>query len=304
MSEAKLAGILPVLAAPFDDEGNVDYGDFERLIDFQMQAGAQGITIFGFATEFYKLSEAEKMRMLEVAVSKVQGKIPVIASVTEQCTDLAVRKATEMEERGADALMVLPPFLVPAGKEGFIQHVLAVAEAVNIPLMVQYSPVETGVAIEAKVLVEMMEANANLKYLKVECKPPTPMISALLRVKKSPFETLVGYAGLQMIDAMERGAVGAMPGSSLTDIYCRIYQLYQDGDLETAILLHNRLIPLLNYIFQSIEMIIKWEKVILKRRGIISSDYCRRPEFQPDQAAFELFDRYFHPLVTEFKTGS
>lgn len=301
MSDVNLAGILPVLAAPFDDQGNVHYGDLERLVDFQIQAGADGITLFGFATEFYKLSEEEKRRMLEVVARRVQGKVPVIASVTEQSTDLAVRKAREMEECGADALMVLPPFLVPSGKDGFIQHVLAVATAVHIPLMVQYSPVETGIALEAKVLAEMMKQQPNLRYLKVECKPPTPMISALLAERKSPFETLVGYAGLQMIDAMERGAVGVMPGSSLTDIYCRIYQEYKTGNLEKAIHLHNQLVPVLNYIFQSIEMIIKWEKVILQRRGVISSAYCRRPEFQPDKAAFAFFERYYQPLTAEFK---
>lgn len=301
MSDINLAGILPVLAAPFDDQGNVHYGDLERLVDFQMQAGADGITLFGFATEFYKLSEDEKRRMLEVVVRRVQGKVPVIASVTEQSTDIAVRKAREMEECGADALMVLPPFLVPSGKDGFIHHVMVVASAVDIPVMVQYSPVETGVAIEAKVLAEMMQKKDNLKYLKVECKPPTPMISALLAERKSSFETVVGYAGLQMIDALERGATGVMPGSSLTDIYCRIYQQHKMGNLKAAIQLHNQLVPVLNYIFQSIEMIVKWEKVILKRRGVISSAYCRRPEFQPDRAAFELFERYYKPLTAEFK---
>ncbi|NLY90948.1 MAG: dihydrodipicolinate synthase family protein [Firmicutes bacterium] len=301
MNALNLAGIVPVLAAPFNDEGNVNYADLERLVDFQIQAGADGIALFGFATEFYKLSEEEKRRMLEVVVRRAQGKIPVVASVTEQSTELAVRKAVEMEESGADALMVLPPFLIPSGKDGFIHHVLTLASAVHIPIMVQYSPVETGIAIEAKVLAEMMKSNENLKYLKVECKPPTPMISALLQVKQSPFEIFVGYAGLQMIDALQRGAVGVMPGSSLTDIYCRIYQQYQKGDLEKAIHFHNQLTSLLNYIFQSIEMIVKWEKIILKRRGVISSEYCRQPEFQPDGAALELFERYYQPLTAEFK---
>lgn len=299
MSNVKLNGVLPVLAAPFDDAGNVHYDDLKKLIDFQIHQGAQGIALFGFATEFYKLSEAEKLQMLQVSVRKVQGRIPIIASITEQCTELAVRKALEMEEHGADALMILPPFLIPAGKEAFINHVLAIANSVQLPIMVQYSPVETGVAIEAKVLANLMNRQNNLKYLKIECKPPGPMLSEILRVKASSIDILVGYAGLQMIDALQRGAIGVMPGSSLTDIYCRIYHFYQSGNLEEAIRVHNRLIPLLNYIFQSIEMIIKWEKIILKRRGIISSEYCRQPGYLPDQAALELFESYYMPLVEE-----
>lgn len=301
MSSVKLSGILPVLAAPFDDLGKVHYGDLEKLIDFQIRQGVGGITLFGFATEFYKLSEAEKLKMLQVSARTVQGKVPVIAAVNEQCTELAVEKALEMEEHGADALMVLPPFLIPAGKAAFIDHVMAIAAAVHIPVMVQYSPVETGVVIEGKVLADLMNRHPNLQYLKVECKPPGPMISEILRSKTGPVDVLVGYAGLQMIDALQRGAVGVMPGSSLTDIYCRIYQLYQKGDLKAAISLHNRLIPLLNFIFQSIEMIIKWEKIILKRRGIISSEYCRRPGYQPDPTGLELFESYYQSLMEESK---
>lgn len=299
MKAMKLQGIVPVLAAPFDDAGNVNYHDLRRVIEFQIRKGAHGIALFGFATEFYKLSDDERLRMLRTAVEGVQGRIPIVASITEQSTDLAVMKATEMERNGADALMVLPPFLIPMGKEAFVNHVQAIAEAVELPIMVQYSPQETGVAIESKVLAELMAARSNLEYLKIECKPPGPMISDLLKASRSPVEIFVGYAGLQMIDALRRGAVGVMPGSSLTDLYCRIYDAYRQNKLEEAISLHNRLLPLLNVIFQSIEMIIAWEKIILKRRGIISSDYCRKPTYQPDQSAFELFEIYYEQLEEE-----
>ena len=293
----KLHGVVPVLAAPFDDAGNVNYRDLRRLIDFQISQGAHGITLFGFATEFYKLSEDEKLQMLRTAVQEVQGRVPVIASITEQSTELAVLKALEMENNGADALMVLPPFLIPAGKKAFFNHVQAIAEAVRLPIMVQYSPQETGVAIDSAELAALMAIRANLQYLKIECKPPGPMISEVLKAKRSPVETFVGYAGLQMIDALQRGAVGVMPGSSLTDFYCRIYHYYSQGKVKEAVSLHNRLLPLLNVIFQSIEMIIAWEKIILKRRGIISSDYCRKPDYQPDPLAYELFELYYTQLA-------
>ena len=299
MTDFKLHGIIPVLAAPFDDTGEVNYHDLRRLINFQIEQGAHGIALFGFATEFYKLSEEEKRQMLRIAVEETQGRVPIIATINEQSTDLAVSKAVEMEKDGADALMVLPPFLIPAGKEAFFNHVQAVAEAVQLPIMVQYAPQETGIAIDGAELAGLMATRDNLQYLKIECKPPGPMISEVLKAKRSPVETLVGYAGLQMIDALQRGAVGVMPGSSLTDLYCRIYHYHRQGKLNEAISLHNRLIPLLNLIFQSIEMIILWEKIILKRRGVISADYCRKPTYIPDEAALKLFELYYTRLAEE-----
>lgn len=300
MSSGNLAGVIPVAAAPFTGTGAMDFNGVQALVDFQIRAGAKGLALFGFATEFYKLSEAEKLQMLKVARDVAGNRLPLVVSVTEQCTELAVRVAREYEAGGADTLMVLPPFVIPAGKDGFVRHVQAVAKAVHIPVMVQYSPAETGVAIDAETLADMMTGAENLRYLKVESKPPGPMITAIKNKSRTQPGIFVGYAGLQMLDAMRRGAAGVMPGSSLTDIYCRIEALFREGKEDAAIVLHNKLTPFLNVIFQSIEMIVWWEKVILKRRGIIGSDYCRFPNYQPDQAAWELFEIYYSELSKEF----
>ena len=296
----KFQGIFPVAAAPFMSDGAVDLDGLRCLVEFEIKAGADGFVLFGFATEFYKLSESEKLQMLQTVVEQARGRLPVIASVTEQTTDLAVKRAREMEANGAAGLMLLPPFLIPAGKDAFVKHIRTVAQAVRVPIIVQYSPIETGVAIDPATFGELMADFENLQYLKIESKPPGPMISAVLQQSKSPLGVMVGYAGLQMIDALDRGAVGVMPGSSFTDVYCRIYRLYRSGHRQQAMALHNKLVPFLNVIFQSIEMIIYWEKVILKRRGVISSDYCRFPCFEPDPVGRAYFEDYYDRFSQEF----
>ena len=304
MSESLFSGVFPVAAAPFTEEGDVDHDGLQSLVDFQIRAGARGVVLFGFATEFYKLAEAEKRLMLQTAIEAAARRVPVVASITEQSTELAVRKAREMEGLGADALMVLPPFVLPCGSDGFVRHVKAVAQAVEIPLVVQYSPQETGVALEPWTLADLMASRNNLRCLKIEAKPPGPVISAVLAKAARPApDIFVGYAGLQMIDALARGATGVMPGSSLTDLYCRIHRAYLEGGLEEARVLHGRLVPFLNFIFQSIEMIVKWEKVILKRRGIIASEYCRYPAYEPDAIALGLFEAYYAELALCWAEG-
>ncbi len=295
-----LEGIVPVAAAPFDDKGRVDYDGIKSMVEFQMRAGASAVALFGFATEFYKLSDLEKVQFFRAAREQAAGRVPLITSITDQSTYTAVESAKRMQDEGADALMVLPPFLIKAGRDAFIKHVTAVAGAVSIPVVVQYSPEETGMPIDARTLVDLMASAENLRYLKVESKPPGPMITQIMQFATGDLGILVGYAGLQMMDALRRGAIGVMPGCSMTDIYTRIYQLYRAEKWSDAVALHGKLVAFLNLIFQSIEMIIKWEKVILKRRGVIRSDYCRFPAYEPDGAALALFDEYYTKLSEEF----
>lgn len=296
---AKIKGVIPVAAAPFDEKGRVDYDGVRALAEFQVQAGANGIALFGFATEFYKLSEQEKFEFFRAVREQVAGRLPIITSITDQSTYTAIESAMKMQDEGADAIMVLPPFLIRAGRDAFVEHVRAVARAVSIPVIVQYSPEETGMPIDARTLVDLMNTADNLRYLKVESKPPGPMISQVREMASGDLGILVGYAGLQMIEALRRGAAGVMPGSSMTDIYSQVYRLYQSGRLSEAVAVHDKLVAFLNFIFQSIEMIVKWEKVILKRRGIIRSEYCRYPAYEPDIVAQRIFDEYYSRLSEE-----
>ena len=85
-----------------------------------------------------------------------------------------------------------------------------------------------------------------------------------------------------MPDVLARGAVGIQPGCSFTEIYVELWKRWQTDQVEFKIL-HDKLLPYINYWMQGVELIIKAEKVILKRRGIIASDYCRSPSYDLDE---------------------
>ena len=102
-----------------------------------------------------------------------------------------------------------------------------------------------------------------------------------------------GNAGYQFIELFDRGAIGVMPGPSMFDLYLQIYDAYISGNRSESYKLHsNVLLPMLNHIRQKPEMIIAYEKAILCRRGIIETDYCRRPGFTRD----EIYDRMYEEL--------
>ena len=196
--------------------------------------------------------------------------------------------------------MVLPPFfLKPAGAMLF-EHLDALCDAVKMPLMIQYAPDQTGVAIPPDTLAKLAERHQNLVYFKIECKPPGAYISALLKQLEPNRKIFIGNAGFQMIEGFLRGAYGVMPGPSMPDIYRKIWDAMLSGDFQEAERVHSILNALLNHIRQNVEMIIFYEKKILKKRGLISCDSCREPAFHSDNVYDKLFEEFYQQIKPEF----
>lgn len=290
----RLNGIIPIAAAVFDRQGRVDPEQFEALIVHLLGTGAHGITIFGLATEFYKLKDAEKEQMMDIMLKHTASSPHVtgVVSVTHHSWEIAIEQARAAEAAGADALMLLPPFFLNPSAEAVLHHMKQVVQAVQIPVIVQYAPSQTGVSLSPELFVKLLEQCPNAQYVKVETQPPGRYASSLHELSQGKLQTLVGYAGVQMGDVLERGSAGIQPGCSFTEIYVQLYRLYQNKDKDEFQVLFGRLLPYISYWMQSVELIIKAEKVILQKRGIISSDYCRYPDYTLDARELEMIDRF------------
>ncbi len=298
-----LKGICPIIAQPFTKSGEVDEASMKNLVRTLADGGCHAVTLFGIAGEYYKLVDDEKKKMMKAVVGecgKSKNAIPVIISVTEHSTEAAVRQAKYFESEGADCLMLLPPFFLKPSGEDLFRHMKMVGQAVKIPVMVQYAPEQTGVSIAPGVLARLNSEVGNMIYYKIECKPAGGYISSLLDITGGKIGVFVGNAGYQFIEAFDRGAAGAMPGCSMYDVYLRMYHAYMKGDRAGATLIHTALLQILNHIRQNVEMIISFEKKILKRRGIIENDYCRAPSFASDKYFDRLFDEYYENIAAYF----
>ena len=297
----EIKGICPIIAAPFTDNGEVDYESLDKLVKHLLNGGCHAVTLFGIAGEYYKLSDDEREKMAQVtikAAKEVGGK--TIISVTDHSTEVAVKRAKQFEEMGADCLMLLPPFFLKPGAKYLYEHMKAIANAVDIPIMAQYAPEQTGVTIPPETFCKLEKECPNMIYYKIECKPAGPYVTNLMNLTGGKMKIFVGNAGFQLTECMDRGAIGAMPGCSMYDVYLDIYNHYVDGDREKAIQLHNKLLPMLNHIRQNVEQIISFEKRILKRRGIIASDYCRKPSYDTDEYFDRLFDEFYKEMAENY----
>ncbi len=299
MTEIK--GICPIIATPFFENGDVDYESLDNLVKTLITGGCHAVTLFGIAGEYYKLSDNERKKMVETTVraaKEVGGK--TIISVTDHATEVAVKSAKLFEEMGADCLMMLPPFFLKPGASYLYEHMKAIGNAVNIPVMAQYAPEQTGVAIAPNVFVKLQEECPNIMYYKIECKPAGPYVTSLMNLTDGNMKIFVGNAGFQFIECSDRGAIGAMPGCSMYDVYLDIYNKYTSGDRAGAIEAHNQLLPMLNHIRQNVEQIISFEKRILMRRGIIKTDYCRKPSYHTDEYFDKLFDEFYSDMSKRY----
>jgi 4-hydroxy-tetrahydrodipicolinate synthase len=151
--------------------------------------------------------------------------------------------------------------------------------------------VQTGVRIAPDVFLKLRESLPNADFIKVETQPPGRYITQLVERSEGRLKSLVGYAGVQMPDVLARGAVGIQPGCSFTEIYVELWRLWQI-DKTAFLVLHNKLLPYISYWMQGVELIIKVEKVILKKRGIIASDYCRSPSYTLDEHERAHIDQF------------
>jgi 2-keto-3-deoxy-L-arabinonate dehydratase len=294
--EMEVKGIYPIMAPPFTNEGEIDWHEFHQLIRHLVKTGIDGLTMFGLASEFHKLNDFEREDLAKAFVNELKGTgVHSVLSVTDHCTELAVKRAKQYEQLGADALMILPPFFLNPSINAIREHLQAVLQTVSIPVFVQYAPTETKVEISTSELADLGRRFPNVVY-KIESNPPMECIRGVLA--QQPAAVIMnGYAGLYMIDVLNAGGKGVMPGCSYAEIYVEIYRLYQEGMIDESKQLHQKLLNYISKWMTSVEYLIKVEKTILQLRGLISTNYCRKPSYPLNRD--EMW--FIHDFLSEFQ---
>ncbi len=304
MSKKEIKGICPIAPAVFNEQGEFDYKSYQNCCQAMLRGGSHSLALFGIAGEYYKLDRDEEETLIDLTVEICHAENkPVVVSNTRHSTEVAVKWAKRIEASGADCMMLLPPFFLKPGGAELTRHIEALCDAVNIPVMLQYAPEQTGVAIAPDVLAGLAKRHQNLTYFKIECKPPGAYISKLLEMLDDTRKVFIGNAGFQMIEGFRRGAYGVMPGPSMFDVYRKIYDLIQAGNMSEAMKVHEKLNAILNHIRQDVEMIIHFEKKILKLRGLVESSYCRSPGYRCDKLNDEIFMTHYSDIKELFAKG-
>lgn len=275
-------GIYPVVNTPFNNDGSIDFESQRRLVRFLLDCGAHGLALFGNASEGYTLTSYERAELMKVIINEVNGRVPVIVSTGHTGTDAAVSLSREAEAAGADGVMVLPPYLLRPDAEGLFEYYRAISDAIKIPVQIQDAPLMTQVVMGAPLIARMGRELEMVRYAKIEAPPTAPKVSEVLALAGNSLTVLGGLNGHFLIEELNRGARGTMPGSDLTDIFVRIWNLYEEGRVREARNEFNRHLPLIRFELQP-GLGVSAMKHNLKVGGVIASTRVRHPTKSIDE---------------------
>ena len=253
MAIFKGAGVA--IATPFKENGEVNYEEFERLIEFQIENGTDAIIVCGTTGEAATMSEEEHMDVVKFCIDKVAKRIPVIAGTGSNCTETAVKLSKLAEEYGADGLLLVTPYYNKATQGGLIAHFSAVAKEVNIPIILYNVPSRTGCNILPETAVKLAREYKNI----VGIKDATGNISQTTKMMQLAEGCIDLYSGDddQIVPIMSIGGLGVI--SVLSNIAPRqtheICQKCLEGDYAAARELHFKAFPLVKALFSEVNPI-------------------------------------------------
>jgi 4-hydroxy-tetrahydrodipicolinate synthase len=243
-----LKGIYTALVTPFKN-GMLDEKAFKNHIDFQLKGGINGFVPCGSTGEAPTLSYEEHEKVIELTVKYVKGKVPVIAGTGSNSTQEAIELTESAKKLGANFCLLTTPYYNKPTQEGLYRHFKAIAEAVNIPLILYNIPGRTGINMTPETIFKLSKIK-NIVGIK-EAAGSLTQVSDIYRLTKGKFTILSGDDNL-FLPMMSVGAVGVI--SVLSNIMPKEMQsLYRaflvEKNIKKAMDIHTRLMPLFQGIF-------------------------------------------------------
>lgn len=232
MKKPIFRGAGVAIITPYTEDG-INFEELGRIIDDQIENHTDAIIITGTTGESATMSDEEHRAAIKFAVDHVKGRIPVIAGTGSNETSYAVELSKYAESVGADALLVVTPYYNKCTQKGLIAHYTAIADAVNIPIILYDVPSRTGVAIATSTYVELAK-HPNI----VAVKEANGDLSKILRLRAAVGDELVIYSGNddQIVPILSLGGQGVI--SVLSNVAPQqthdMCQAFFDGDTKKA----------------------------------------------------------------------
>ena len=285
------SGIWPVAPAAFTDDGAVDLEGSARALECMIDQGSDGVCILANYSEQFLLSDEERRSLTEMSLAHIDGRVPVIVTISHFATDIVVSRARQAKEMGANVVMMMPPYHGAALKgtaEQTYEQFARVGE-VGIPIMLQDAPL-SGVDLGVPLLSRMAREIEMLKLFKIESVGAAAKIRGLLAEAgdhvDGPFD---GEEGITMMADLDAGATGAMTSATITDQIKPILACYFAGDRNGALDAYARVLPAINH--ENRQCQFRAAKEAMKEGCVIRSARSRHPVAPlPEWARLQLLE--------------
>lgn len=273
-------GVYVIAPTPFHPDGRIDEASTDRMTEFFLEAGCDGMTILGVMGEAPKLDGAEALEISRRIIRRA-GKAGIIVGVSAPGFAAMRALAHGVMEAGAAGVMIAPPSTLRTDDQIVAYYTQAVqAIGADIPFVLQDYPLLFQVQMTPGVIRRIVQALPSCVMLKHEDWPGLEKISTLRGYQAEgsmrPISILCGNGGLFLDFECERGADGAMTGYAFPDMLVELVRLARAGERDRAHDLFDAHLPLIRY-EQQFGVGLAVRKYVLMRRGIIASDAQRAP---------------------------
>lgn len=242
-------GVYTAIITPFTQSGNVDEESLQRIIDDQIENGIDGLVPCGTTGESPTLSHEEHDRVIELTVEYTRGRVPVIAGTGSNSTSEAIRLSKHAQEAGVDALLQVNPYYNKPSQKGLYLHFKAVADAVEIPVLVYNIKGRTGINVETPTLVKLMNDCGNIQGVK-EASGNLDQMKAVIQSRSDGFSVLSGDDNMTLSlirsggDGVVSVASNLIPRQMVDFVHTAL-----DGNLEQAQQEEDRLMEFFKALF-------------------------------------------------------
>ncbi|TDM13393.1 4-hydroxy-tetrahydrodipicolinate synthase [Macrococcus bovicus] len=236
-------GTAVAITTPFKD-GAVDYATFERHVEFLITNGMQSIFVNGTTGEGSTLNEEEKLNLVKLAVRVAAGRVPIVVGTGSNNTAASIEHSLKVKAAGADAIMLITPYYNKTNQRGLIAHFTAIADAVELPVVLYNVPARTNMTIEPETVVKLA-AHPHI----VALKDATGDMRYLEQVRAAVSDEFALYSGNDdsIIPFYARGGDGVISvvANAVPAEFQAIYETYAT-DPQEAERLFNQVSPLID----------------------------------------------------------
>ena len=279
--DEQTSGVYVISITPFSEDGSIDFKSVDSLVEFFLEKRVTGITILGMMGEANKLSANESREFVKHILKRVNGRVPVIAGVTDAGIANLVNLSRFSMDEGCAGVMVAPATGLNTDQKLYDYYAQVIEQlGSNIPLCYQDYPQSTGVSLSVECFNRMLSDFPQLVMLKHE---DCPGLEKLTQVRDSAekqglrrVSVLTGNGGLYLPQELHRGADGAMTGFAYPEMLTEVVSLHANAETEHAEDLYDAYLPLVRY-EQQPGYGLAVRKEVLRRRGAVTCALSRAP---------------------------
>ncbi|WP_339226906.1 4-hydroxy-tetrahydrodipicolinate synthase [Oceanobacillus sp. FSL K6-2867] len=243
-----IRGAYPVLITPMTQEQKIDWDGVKNNVNYFVDQGVAGIVINGSTGEFVSLSKEEKFQMVATVLEEVGGRIPVIVGTAAETTKETIEYTKQAEAHEAAGALIIPPYYMKPKENEIYHHFKDVSSVTNLPIMLYNNPFTSGVNMSTDLMFQIGKECENVRLIK-ESSGEIDKVRDLARKGKGDFEVFCGAEELVM-ESYFVGATGwiSVAGNIVPKLVTDMYNHSQNGELEEAWAINDRILPLCTFL--------------------------------------------------------